>query len=909
MSTLHLDKLLDPASVALVGASAREGSPGLALARNLVEGEFTGRVHLINPRYREVLGETCRRSLKALPETPDLVLVRVPERLLRRTLVQCARIGTRVAIVLSGAPSSHALHRYARRLGLRILGPWCAGLIRPHIGLNATASASRVGRGSLAVVSQSASLGAALLDWAESSGVGFSALLSTGGDTDIRLADLLDLLAEDRHTRAIIVYLDRVDGSRGFLSAISATARLKPVVLMRSTQEGAPYCDALTRSGRTSSSDVVFEAALKRAGVVRIRTFSNLFAAAKILASRARTKGLRLAVVSNGAAPAMLACERIETKGFRSPRLDEARRRVLDKALGRRFSGRNPVVLRDVDDLAVQYRTAIAELHDPAEFDAVLVIFVPNSMNDPDEIARAVVEVLPTRVPLLACWMGDASVAEARETFAKAGVASFRTPEAAADGFDFLHRYHVSQQQLLQLPNPASRHTRADLAGARTLVDEALAADVRVLDPDRTRRLMRLFDIDVLPARHARSVDEATDIAAEVGWPVAMKLVSPNVSYKASVLPTRLGLDSEGAVCTAWHDIERALATQRPDATFDGVLVERMHPSGNHRDLAVSLARDPTFGPVLSLGLGDELTALGHVRAVQLPPLNNFLIDDMLDTPDLAVHLGAFRHKAAVDPAPVAHVLRRLSEIACELPNVFSLDINPLHIGPDGAVAMDVQVVLERARATRRYAHLAIHPYPWQWVREAPLKGDRTVLLRPIRPEDGQGLGDLVRNMSAESRYFRFMHAINELSPQMVAQFTKLDYDRQMAFVAVDDETLVGVSRYAMDGERREGEFAVSIADDWQGIGLASALMRLLIEHATAQGLEFLRGDVLRTNKPMQRLMDALGFATRLDPEDRDVLICTLALEPPDDGADDSRDPSTNHRGDGGRRSGDERPS
>jgi len=913
MSTLHLDKLLDPASIALVGASARVGSPGLALSRNLLAGDYRGVVHLVNPRYKEVLGQVCHKHLRALEEAPDLVLIRVPERLLRRTLVQCARVGSRVAIVMSGAPSSRALHRHARRLGLRILGPWCAGLIRPHLGLNATASTSRAEPGSLAVVSQSASLGAALLDWAESSGVGFSALLSTGGDTDIRLADLLDLLAEDRHTRSIVVYLDRVAGSRGFLSALSATARLKPVVLMRSTQDGAPCCDALTRTGQVFTSDAVFEAALKRAGVVRIRTFSNLFAASRMLASRARTNGRRLAVISNGAAPAMLACERLETKGFRSPRLDDARHAALVLALerkgGRGFTGRNPVVLRDVADLGAQYRAAIGELHDPREFDAVLVIFAPDSVNDPDAIARSVIESLPSRIPLLACWMGDASVASARETFAEAGLASFRTPEAATDAFDFLHRYHTSQQQLLQLPNPVSRHTRADIEGARTLVDEALDAGVRVLDPDRVRHLMRLFDIDVLPSRHARSMDEAMAIADEVGWPVAMKLVSPNLSYKASVLPTRLGLDDEASVRAAWSDIERTLARQRPDARFDGVVVERMHAGGNRRELAASLSRDPTFGPVIRLGLGDDLTALGSTSAVQLPPLNNFLIDDMLASRDIAVHLGAFRRKAAIDPAPVAHVLRRLSELACELPDVFSLDINPLLVGADGALAMDVQVVLERGhapasdassfaarqedrsvrRSTRRparrpnsrYGHLAIHPYPWQWVRETTLKGEREVTLRPIRPEDGQGLGDLVRGMSAESRYFRFMHAINELSPQMVAQFTKLDYDRQMAFVAADGEALVGVSRYTMDGQKREGEFAISVADDWQGLGLASALMRLLVEHATAQGLAQLRGDVLRSNRAMQGLMNALGFVTRNDPEDRDVVSCTLALPVP----------------------------
>ena len=927
MSTLHLEKLLDPGSIALVGASAREGSTGLALVRNIVDGGYRGTLHLVNPRYREVLNLTCHKSLKALPEVPDLALLTIPERLLRRTLVQCARVGIRVVIVMSGTTGdSRALHRHARRLGLRILGPYCAGLIRPHIGLNATPSTSRVEPGSLAVVSQSASLGAAVLDWAESSGVGFSALLSTGSDTDIRLADVLDLLAEDRYTRAIVVYLDRVDGvdsgtrrgARAFLSALSATARLKPVVLMRSTQDAAPYCDALTRTGQVLSSNAVYEAALRRSGVVRIRTFSNLFAAAKMLASRARTRGRRLAVISNGGAPAMLACERIETKGFRSPRMSDEVHGALAEALagigrdgGRRaggagFTGRNPVVLRDTDDLAAQYRAAIGALHGTGEFDAVLVIFVPDSRNDPDELARAVIEAVPARgwmrVPLFACWMGDASVSAARERFAEAGMPNFRTPEAATDAFDFLHRYHVSRQQLLQLPNPLSRHTHADIDGARALVAEALEEGVRVLDPDRTRRLLALFDITTLPSRRARDVEEAVAVATEVGWPVVMKLVSPNVSYKASVLPTRLGLETEASVRAAWHDIEHALVERRPDARFDGVLVERMHPPGNHRTLALSLTRDATFGPVLSVGLGDELTALTRHAAVQLPPLNGFLIEEMLAERDIAVHLGAFRHTAAIDPAPVARVLRRLSELACELPDVFSLDINPLRVSADGAIAMDVQVVLERRAADRRYAHLAIHPYPWQWVRTATLKGGRRVQLRPIRPEDGESLSTLVREMSAESRYFRFMHAINELSPQMVAQFTKLDYDRQIAFVAASDETgsespvpradaasasaagidpargIVGVSRYAMDAERREGEFAVSVADAWQGVGLASALMRLLIEHATAQGLSLLRGDVLRANKPMHALMASLGFESRTDPNDRDILIFTLGL-------------------------------
>ena len=381
MSTLHLSRLLNPGSIVVIGASARETSAGLDVVRNLLQGNYQGKLFLVNPRYQSVLGEPCYPSLKALPETPDLALILTPARLLKRTLIQCARRGTKVAIVMSGADNAAYMHHYAQRLGLRILGPYCAGLIRPHLGINASYNVNRIAKGSLAIVSQSASLSGAMLDWAETSGVGFSALLSTGSDTDITLADLLDLLAEDYQTRAVIVYLDTVNSTRSLLSALSATARIKPVVLMKSTQAGARYCDALTRTGHVHSSDHVFQAALSRAGVVRIRTFSNLFSAAKMLASGMRTKGDRVAIVSNGAAPAMLAFERIEIKGFSTPQFRgealQAMKRDMEKGSHEYLQGNNPFVLRSPARLLKHYRDVIDSLRRSDEVDAILVLFVP----------------------------------------------------------------------------------------------------------------------------------------------------------------------------------------------------------------------------------------------------------------------------------------------------------------------------------------------------------------------------------------------------------------------------------------------------------------------------------------------------------------------------------------------------
>ena len=879
MSTRHLDKLLNPTSIAVVGASAREQSPGLALARNLLAGKYTGTLYLVNPRYASILGETCFRSLKQLPIAPDLVIILSPERIVKRTLTQSARLGVKVVIIMSALQNSKAIHNFAQTLGIRLLGPYCAGVIRPHLNLNASYSNNRIMAGPLAIVSHSASLGAAVLDWAQDSSVGFSALLSTGIDTDISLADLLDLLAEDQHTRAIIVYLDRITGTRAFLSAIIAAARIKPVVLMKSTRDAARYCDALTRTGQTHSSDSVVQAALNRAGVVRIRTFANLLAAARILASGVRTQGRRLAIVSNGAAPAMMACERIESKDFLLPTLSSALKRKLHAQISGQWSHTNPLVLRDAESLANQYQAAINTLTASAEFDAVLVIFVPDSRNNPTTIAAAVISCNTGNTPMLTCWMGGASVITSREQFSNAHIPTFRTPEAATDGFDFLHRYFISQQLLVQMPNPASRKTRADVLSARQLVEESLLHGERVLGPQKTRVLLKHFDIDVLDACRVTSEADAVKAALKIGYPVALKLVSPNIALKASVIGAQLDIQNENSLRRCFQQIEQRTRDNRPEAEFRGVLIEAMHSPDNNRSLAISINRDPTFGPVLSVGMGGDLTALVEHRAVQLPPLNQFLIDDLLSRRELLTYLGEFRHHPSVGSASVSHVLRQLSELICEIPEVFTLHINPLRVSQTRAVAMEVQIVLERNKESRRYAHLAIHPYPWQWIRNVSLKQQRSVQLRPIRPEDGESLRKLVRKMSAESRYFRFMHAVNDLSPQMVAQFTKLDYDRQMAFVAeAGDGSVVGVSRYTMSADQQSGEFAISIVDDWQGQGLATALLQVLNEHAAAQGLNSLRGDVLRTNRAMRGLMQSMGFSRQTHPTDKDVLTYTYSL-------------------------------
>lgn len=796
MSTLHLEKLLNPSSLVVIGASGRLDSPGFKVTSNLLNGGYEGQVHLVNPRYKSILDTTCSPTVKSLGVVPDLAIIITPSRLLKKSLSQCASVGIRVAMVMTGSDEPTWLRDYAIKLGIRLIGPYSTGLIRPSLKLNISYAETTSTQGSLALVSQSTSLGTAMLDWAQTTNVGFSAVLLTGNDTDISLSDLIDLLAEDVRTRAIIIYVERVNETRGFLSALSAAARIKPVVLMRSTKEGARYCDAIARTGRVFSSDNVFQTALNRAGVVRIRTFQNLLAAAKILSTPLRVTGNRLAIVSNGAAPAMMAAERMDIKQFQMPTLQTDFLQSLNKELDNSITGSNPIVLRKPTQLADHYASVINALQHLDDIDAILVIFVPDSRNEPMQIMQSLLQCLPSRKPILGCWMGGISVIEARNEMTQAGIPSFRTPEAAVDGFDFLHRHFFSQQQLLQLPNPLSRNTRADTQAAKVLVESALHEGQRVLSNDKACELLRLLDIPI----------------------------------------------------QATHN---STPTNNDNETLES------------KNLFLTLFRDATFGPSISLGIAGHLSAAVSQQAVQLPPLNRFLIEELLQYADIRTYMGWSRKDKSAEKESVAHILRRLSELACEVPELFSLDINPLIVTSTGAVSANVHITLERSKAKKPYGHLAIHPYPWHWIRAATLKNGSTVQLRPIRPEDAASIITLVKEMSPESRYFRFMHAVNELSPQMVAQFTKLDYDRQMALVATDNEDdIIGVSQYVMSSDRQTGEFAISISEQWKGQGLASTLMKLLLEHAKTQGLQSLQGDVLLSNGPMQALMASLGFTT-----------------------------------------------
>jgi len=593
-----------------------------------------------------------------------------------------------------------------------------------------------------------------------------------------------------------------------------------------------------------------------------------------------RTQGRRVAVISNGAAPALLAVERLRERGLSAPELPRDTRLALKPKLNPQWSRANPIVVRETAELAQAYAHVLDALNNQSDFDSIVVIHVPDSISDPVDVAQVIINQRPKKLPIALAWMGDSAVADARNLLAEAGLPTFRTPGSAIDCLDFLHRYYVSQQQLLQLPNPTSRSTNVDITAARLLTQKAMNDGERVLGPQKARQLLKIFDINTLPATRVLDAAAAVDVAEELGYPVAMKIVSPNLMYKAAVATTELDIHSEEQVTQTFQKMKQALADKRPGAEFRGVLIEKMYQQPHSRHLSISIHQDATFGPTITLSIGGDIFPVNIHRRVQLPPLNQFLIDQMLNEQPIKAYLDQWQYKPAANRAAVASVLRRVSEIATEIPDILSLDITPLAVSESSAVALGVRVVLEKRKQKRAYTHLAIHPYPLQWQRSVTNKHNNTFLIRPIRPTDADSIQKLVQNMSAQSRYLRFMHAVNDLSPRMVVQFTKLDYDRQMAFVAIPENSsaIVGVSRYTIDSERIAGNFAIAIDDNFHGQGIATQLMNQLIEHAKAQSLQALHGDVLNYNAAMRGFMEHLGFEGHRDPDDPELMVYTLHL-------------------------------
>jgi acetyltransferase len=880
--SLFLRPLLMPASVALVGASSKPGSIGRIVMENLLEGDFHGALFAVNPNHRRVLGQRSYPSLAAIGTPVDLALIAVPCPAALTVLDESASAGTRAAVVFSAPPEVPGdARRWQRELltvgsarGIRLIGPHSFGVIRTSVGLNATVGTTIARQGRLALIAQSGAVCAAMLDFAASAGIGFSTVVALGGAIDVGFGELLDAALSDPETDGILLYAETVGDARRFLSALRAAARTKPVVLLkagRSTEQAAD---------EGPSPDAVFDAAMKRAGAVRVKTYVQLFAAARILAMNRIARGDRLAIVTNGYGPGMLAADVAADRGIPLAEFSPATERALAQVLPPKFVCRNPLNLR-AEGTPQRIAAALdAVLADP-QVDAVLALHVDRPLTAPTDAARAVAAVAHgSAKPVLAAWLGSVDRREVDAALEAGGVANFYSPENAVDALSFLSAYRHNQEWLLEVPPPQPEPHAQDLRAVERIRTDATSARRSVLTASETHAVLSAFGLPVAPALAADTLNEALAAARRLGYPVSLASDAPGAGLPPNE-PSTLQRLSDGRMLTrAWAKLLGGEARTRRRAA---VIVRKAQPFGSFSDRAIGVHVDAVFGPVITFG-APRIAGVAHdARVVLLPPLNERLARDLMQADRSGFFVRNLGGSGAATEM-LARLLVQVSGLVCALPWLRYAVLDPVRVGEGRAEIIGAHIAIDLHPKTgdRPYAHMAIHPYPIEQASDVKL-GDGTPLhVRPIRPEDAELERAFVHGLSEQSRYFRFFYQLHELTPAMLARFTQIDYDREMALIAVDESdgapAIVGVARYIVIEDRQWAEFAIVIADAWQGRGVARVLMMRLVECAKARGLKRLEGAVLRSNPRMLKFTSDFGSTARDDPNDPEQVMVTIPL-------------------------------
>ncbi|MFA6122096.1 MAG: bifunctional acetate--CoA ligase family protein/GNAT family N-acetyltransferase [Sideroxydans sp.] len=892
MGKHYLNPLFAPKSVAVFGASDRQDAVGQIVFQNMLQGGFKGKLYPINAKNAEVQGQRAYASIADIGEPVELVVIATPPKTVPGIIEECGLHGVKAAVIITagfgeagaqGIALEKELMEAAHRYNIRLIGPNCLGIMRPSIGLNATFNNGAANVGNIAFVSQSGALCTAILDWASRNDVGFSSVVSMGSSTDVDFGEILDYLVSDPNTQSILMYIEGIRNARSFMSALRAAARIKPVILVKVGRHAAGSKAAMSHTASLVGADDVFDAAVSRVGVVRVQTITQLFSAAKALSCGFKPTGNRLAIVTNGGGPGVMAVDRAADLGLNIATLSDSTIEYLNQHLPPTWPHANPVDIIG-DAQADRYHHAVKACLEDDNVDGVLAILTPQAMTKPLESAQALIELANThRKPLLTCWMGETQVASSRDAFTKAHRPHFRTPEPAVEVFSHLSAYYRNQKLLMQMPGPLSHHVEPDVESAHLIIEGAMQEHRKVLSEMESKALLSAFNIPVARTIVAHSPTEALLIAQQMGFPVAMKVNSHDISHKSDAGGVILNLRNAHEVRAAYQKISENIQLNRPDAKMDGIAIEPMIMKNNGRELMIGVTTDPAFGPVITFGAGGTAVEIMGDRAVALPPLNSFLVKELINDTRIAKMLGKFRNMAPANMEALEDVLLRVSEMVCELPLLKEMDINPLILDENGALAADARVVVEyRQPSADRYAHMAIYPYPTHLVSEWQLADGMDITIRPIRPEDAQLVKQFVHDLSEETKYFRFMNSVQELTEDMLSRLTQIDYSRELALIAVtqthDKEVQLGVARYAINPDGKTCEFALVVADNITGKGLGQKLMLSLMEAGRTKGLEVIEGEVLSHNHNMLKLMSRLGFAAKHSTEDAGIMKVSKAL-------------------------------
>ncbi|MDE1251150.1 bifunctional acetate--CoA ligase family protein/GNAT family N-acetyltransferase [Vibrio aestuarianus] len=881
----NLSPFLKPKSIAVIGASVRPFRAGNIVMKNLLQGGFDGAIMPVTPYYPSVCGVLAYKTIDALPIVPDIAILCTHATRNVAIFKQLAAKGISSVIILSsdmyklddqGIEIQKQCSEIAKSAAIRVLGPNSLGLILPWLNFNASFSPVTALKGNIAFISQSAAVCTTILDWANDKQIGFSAFISLGNASDIDFADLLDCLSTDRHTDAILLYVDTIKDARRFMSAARAASRNRRILVLKGGRTLAGRKAAQAHTGGDDTLDIIYDSAIKRTGMLRVNNTHELFAAVETLTHSVPLRGERLAIITNGGGPAIMAVDTLLERGGKLAELEEHIFEKLNQCLPDSWSHSNPIdMVGDADH--TRYVNTLNALLDSDEADAILIMHSPSAIAQSEQTAQAVVDAIRAHprhkhFNILTNWSGELTARPARQIFTQAGIPTYRTPESAVVAFMHLVEYRRNQKQLMETPTTAEPVHVSEIHTAQQWINKQLGEQSTLhLDTHQIGTLFKCFNFDVLPTWIASDASEAVHIAEQIGYPVAVKLRSPDIAHKSDVQGVMLNLRNSHEVANAAQAILDRTQLSYPSANIHGLLVQGMAKLAGGEELRIKVKTDATFGPVILLGQGGSEWDEAIDAAAALPPLNMTLARYLIVR---AIRGGKIRLQKLPEPMNVnglSEFLVRISQMIIDCPQIHELDIHPVLANGSQFTILDADLILKPFQGDG-HSRLAIRPYPSELEERVTLRDNSVVMLRPILPEDEPQHAEFIHNVSKEDLYKRFFSDVGEFNHEALANFTQIDYDREMAFVAVDSNDgegkIIGVSRALINPENTDAEFAILIRSDLKGNGLGKILLQKVIDYCRLKGTVQISGMTMPTNRGMLTLAQKLGFEVDIHFED-----------------------------------------
>jgi len=873
-----MEQFFDPKSVAVIGANDRQGSIGSALIDNLIQGGYTGTIVPVNPNHETIHGLKAYATITEVESAPEMAIIATPIATVPEIVRQCVRAGTQGVIIISaggkelgeeGSFIEEQIQGAAEGSGMRIIGPNCMGVIRPGKNLNATFAGGMPAKGTLAVISQSGAICSSILDRAALENTGFSHFVSIGSMLDVDFGDMIDYLGNDGSVKAILLYMENLTNPRKFMSAARSVSRIKPIIVLKAGKSKAGARAASTHIGSMAGEDAVYDAAFKRAGIVRVPSLARLFDCAELMAKQPRPSGTRLAIITNGGGPGVMAADTLAEYGLEPAPLNDEIMARLGEILPPYWSRGNPIDIlgnATVERFATVFDLCMAS----REFDGILVIMVPQNLTAPEEVASALANLARRkRVPVFASWMGGKQMAEAVHILNQADIPTYETPERAVRAFLYMVEYTKNLELLSQVPPKLPTELYFNRDQVFRTIYECFEQETELLSEIQSKEILAAYGIPVNETKLATTADEAVTMASGMEMPLVMKVISPDISHKSDAGGVQLDLRNEQDLRQAYERIMTGARAHNPEARISGVSLQPYIASPDF-ELLIGSKTDENFGPVLCFGSGGVFAEVLDDKALGLPPLNRLLARRMMEGTRILPLLQGYRNNPPADLEKLEELLMRLSQLVIDFPEIVELDINPVLVKNGQPCAVDARIKLARVEDNAKL-HLVISPYPQHLERHDFTDMQMPLFIRPIKPEDAPLFVELFNALTPTSIYYRFFSVVKTLSAEVLARFTQVDYDREISFVALDDsegqERMLGVANIVGEPDGKRGEFSVLIGDPWQGKGIGAKLLLQCLAIAKERGMEIVWGTVLAENSYMIALGKKLGFTVKQGQE------------------------------------------